>query len=480
MSSGLSGTLHTLWCYNLIMNNFQPKFVQQSKSISLIGWVLGILFILKAVDFFLSIRLTSTSELDPTVLSAILYLVSGIAMLLLAIGTIKQARWVRSSLYVVFVSNAAYLIYSSFIVIDWVNAIISFLGAILLFVYLRQTKNNAGKRLLGLQIFTIFTLLPATVFILLTVIFTDQSLQDDSSLRLQTVETLAAEDNLYATLTSAGTKLPSAAKEAIELTKEYPTQWNQSTANLLLQKLQPYVSAYVMANEQDYQCPSSVNDFAMDAEMCSLNLVRDYASIMKFAAITEAKRGNITLAKEYAQAAITNGLTLVQSDNVTTIEYLVGLASINIGLDTLEILEKEDILSQPSISALLEDVSIPITTLRTPLQREYLGLRIAIDESLDLPQTYLYHPNRTRNELFTFMNKAINNSATTCDISANTASQTDVELLEYVDSVQRNAYNPTRPNLIGNIYLSVVLASMSGIGKNVCDTNERIQNIQID
>lgn len=365
-------------------------------------------------------------------------------------------------------------------VIDWVSAIISFLGAILLFVYLRQTKNNSGKRLLGLQIFTIITLLPATVFILLTVVFSDQSLLDDSLLQLQAVEPLAPEDNLYVTLTSVGTELPAAVDEANELVEEYPTQWNQTTANLLLQQLQPYVSAYVMTNEQAYQCPTSVNNFKMDAEMCSLNLLRDYAQVMQFAALTEAQSGNTVLAQTYAVAPIEVGLTILESDNVTLIEYLVGLASINIGLDTLEMFEKEDVLNQSSISALPEDATIPITTLRTPLQREYLGLRIAIDESLDLPQTYLYHPNRTRNELFTFMNKAIDNSATTCDVNTDTPSQKDIELLEYVESVQSNAFNPTRPNLIGNMYLSVILASMSGVGKNVCDTNERIQNIQID
>jgi len=103
-------------------------------------------------------------------------------------------------------------------------------------------------------------------------------------------------------------------------------------------------------------------------------------------------------------------------------------------------------------------------------------MRIAIDESLDLPQTYLYHPNRTRNELFTFMNKTIDNSATACDVNANTPSPTDVELLEYVDSVQRNAYNPTRPNLIGNIFLTVVLSSLNDVRDNVCKMNERIAN----
>ena len=459
------------------MKNFQPTSVHSSNKIRFVGWALGLLFILKAVDFFLSIRLASTSELDPAILSAILYLLSGIAMLLLAMGTITQARWVRSSLYVLSAANVAYIIYSTFMVIDWVGAITSFIAAILLFIYLRQTKNSIGKRLLGLQIFTILTLLPATVFILLTVAFLDQSLQDDTSLRLQFVEPLAAEDNMYVTLTSAGTELPLAAKAANTLVKEYPSRWDQIAANQLLQELQPNINAYVAAKGQAYQCPSSVNDFAMDAEMCSLNLLRDYANIMKFAAIAEAEQGNTTLAQEYALAAISNGLTLIHSDNVTLIEYLVGLASINIGLDTLEILEEENILSQTSISVLLEDTFIPVDTLRTPLQREYLGLRIAIDESLDLPQTYLYHPNRTRNELFAFMDKAINNSMTSCNIGADTLSQTDIELIEYVEGVQKNAYNPARPNIIGNMFLSVVLASISGVGENVCETTERISTL---
>jgi hypothetical protein len=300
---------------------------------------------------------------------------------------------------------------------------------------------------------------------------------DDSSLRLQAVEPLSAEDNLYVTLTSTGSELSTVAKEANTLVDNYPSQWDQATANELLQQLQPNINAYVLASEQEYQCPTSVNDFATDAQMCSLNLLRDYANTMKFAALTEANRGNITLAQEYALTTINNGLTLVQSDNVTLIEYVVGLASINIGLDALEILKKEDTLSQAAISVLLENTSIPIATLRTPLQREYLGLRIAIDESLDLPQTYLYHPNRTRNELFTFMSKGINNSMSGCDTDAGTASQTDIELIEYVESVQKNAYNPARPNIIGNIFLSVVLASLNDVGKNVCEANERIDTL---
>jgi len=459
------------------MNNSQPKYVRPSKSISLVGWALGILFILKAVDFFLSIKLTSTSELDPAILSAILYLLSGIAMLLLAMGTITQARWVRSSLYVLSAANVAYIIYSTFMVIDWVGAITSFIAAILLFIYLRQTKNSIGNRLLGLQIFTILTLLPATVFILLTVAFSDQSLQDDSPLRLQTVEPLAAEDNLYMTLTSAGSELPTAAKEANTLVDEYPSQWDQITANQLLQRLQPNVNSYVLASDQEYQCPSSVNNFSLEAEMCSLNLLLDYAYIMKFAAITEANRGNITLAQEYALAAINSGLALVQSDNVTMVEYLVGLAAINIGLDTIEVLEQEDMLNRDAISTLLADISIPTETLRTPLQREYLGLRIALEEHVNLPQTYFYHPNRTRNELYIFMNTISSNSINDCD-SNEACFAFNEELIRYVENIQAKGSNPNfYPNRVGNMYLAIALATFNDMRDNVHDINQRISTL---
>jgi hypothetical protein len=113
------------------------------------------------------------------------------------------------------------------------------------------------------------------------------------------------------------------------------------------------------------------------------------------------------------------------------------------------------------------------------MQREYLGMRLALEDNLDLPQNYLYHPNRTRNELYTFMSQVTENSATPCTAD-NSFSSMEAELTDYLDEVQSNASNPTRPNIIGNMYLSVVLASMSDVGKNVCDINERIRNLQID
>lgn len=477
------------------MNTFQNVPTNSDKSLHLLGWMLGLLFILKSLDFFLDFflntSLTTASKLGPVpvlvkhiesasfsvTFEATLFSVSGVAMLLLALGTIRLARWVRTPLYLVFVSNALFIIYSTLFVPNWFDASISLVGAVVLFFYLKKSKGVVtGRRLLGLQILTILTLLPATIFIALSVMFPDQPLQDDSSLQLNMAETISDSDNLYITLTSLGTELPEAAEAAKEFVSEYPANWDQSTANQLLPELQPNINAYTTATQQEYQCPTSINNFTIDAEMCELNLLRDYAQMMQFAALAEAKRGNATTAQEYATAPIEVGLIMMQSDNVTLIEYLVGLASLNIGLDTLEILLEENILSRAIAREQLTGVYVPTESLRTPMQREYLGMKLALEDNLDLPQTYLYHPNRTRNELFTFMTQVAESSVRSCSTD-NSVPSTDTKLIDYVENVRNNALNPTRPNMIGNMYLSVVIASLSGVRNNVCEANERINTL---
>lgn len=459
------------------MDTFKNSPTNPSNVLRLLSWVLGSLFILKSLDFFLSINLTAESELSPVILEAILFSVSGVAMLLLALGTIHLARWVKAPLYVVFVSNVLFIIYSTLLVPNLADIGLSVIGAVVLFIYLKKSITiTTGRRLVGLQILTILTLLPGTIFLLLSVIFTDQALQDDSAMRLGMTESISDSNNLYITLTNLGDELPLAAKAADELVSKYSISWNRATANELLQQLQPHVDAYMTGANQEYQCPTSVNDFSMDIELCKLNLLRDYAQLMQFAALTEAERGNPVLAQTYAVASIEVGLTILESDNVTLIEYLVGLASLNIGLDTLETLMEENVLNRTTVRQQLTEVSIPIESLRTPMQREYLGMRLALEDNLDLPQTYLYHPNRTRNELFTFMTHVAESSVESCPPD-NSIPSTDMGLIGYVEKVRSNALNPTRPNMIGNMYLSVVIASLGDVRNNVCEANEQINSL---
>lgn len=459
------------------MNKSQSVSTNSHKTLRLLGWMLGLLFILKSLDFFLSINLSPDSEFTPAILITILFSVSGVAMLLLALGTIRLARWVQIPLYLVFVLNIFFIIYSTLLVPNWVDATMSAIGAVVLFFYLKKSRTFAtGRRLIGLQILTILSLLPATILILLSVIFTDQALLDDSAMQLSIVEPINASDNLYITLTNVGDELPSAADTAEELVSDYPSSWSQATADQIAEQLQPHIDAYTTATKQEYQCPMSVNNFTLEAELCELNLIRDYAQIMQFVALHEATRGNSVLAQTYATAPITVGLTMLESDNVTLIEYLVGLASINIGLDTLETLNNENALNQTAIRQQLAGTSIPTDSLRTPIQREYLLFRTALDDTLDLPQSYVYHPNRTRNELFTFMSRVAESSTANC-ATDNPTSSVDTELIEYVERVRSNAFNPTRPNIVGNMYLSVVLASSYSVSDNVCEVNERINSL---
>ena len=463
-------------CYIYDMNIFQPTTVRASKKLRLISWTLGLLFVLSAVNFFLSTSPLTESEFYPSLLQTLFFSLLGGAMLLLAWGIVRYTRWVRTPLYVVFVSNALLFVYSTFMVLDWVEASSSLVVAILLFIYLKQSKSIlTGRRWLGLQIFTILALLPGTLFILLTVVFPDERLLDDSSLQLDPAAVLAPEENLYVTVTDLGTELPGSAQEAKQLVDGYPAEWDQTEANRLLGTLAPQAAAYLAATEQQYQCPTSVNDFSMDADFCELNLLRDYAEVAQFAAITEARRGNSALAQEYAMAPIKVGKAMVESDNVSTIEYLAGLASMNIGLDTLAILEEQGVLGSAAIAQLLESATIPTETLRTPLQREYLGMRLTLEESLDIPQSYIYHPNRTRNEYYTFMSAAVQNGTRECVVTASdTQSAADQEMITYLEDQRAKAFNPARPNIIGNIFLTVVLSSLSGVQNNVCEINERV------
>jgi len=459
------------------MNTPLSLTTQSNKSLRLLGWTLGILFILKSSDFFLSVNLTTDSELSPVILEAILFFMSGVAMLLLAIGTIRLVRWVRMPLYLVFVSNVLFIIYSTLLVPNWLDASISVVGAMLLFFYLKKSRTLVtGRRLIGLQILTTLTLLPGTIFLLLSVIFTDQALQDDSAMRLAMVEPINDSDNLYISLTNLGDELPPAAETADKLVSEYPSSWDQTTTNQLLQKLQPNINAYKTATKQEYQCPTSINNFSIEAQSCELNLLRDYAQMMQFAAITEAGRGNVITAENYAMAPVEVGLTILQSTNVTLPEYAVGLASLTIGLETIETLLEEDLLSPVTVEQQLADVSVPTESLRTPLQREYLALRITLDKNFSSSQSYFYHPNRTKNKLFTFMSQVIEDGTATCRAREPDISLTQ-ELTNYVESLQTNALNPARPNMIGTMYLSKTLAPLNKMRENVCKASEQINQL---
>lgn len=458
-------------------NQFNPTQNTSGRAVVLVSWLLGILFILKSLDFFFSINWDSEASFYPVLLDAVFFILLGLTMVFLAIGTVMRKRWIKGPLIVVFISNLMLLLYSTFLTQDWVTAAASLVGVFLLGYFLLKTRTHlTGKKLWFLQGIFILALLPGTLFLLLSLAFQDERLLDDAALRLEQVDLVADSQNLYATIMTMPDEIR-LKDERNQLLESYPDSWNQTAANNILNDLNLYKMTYEAAARQThYQCPTSINNFSMQAELCELNLLRDYAELMKFAAFTEVRNGNNTLALEYAMTPIKVGSVMIQSDNVTIIEYLVGLASMNIGLDTLNILvEQQNLTLNERDSQTLKSLMIPDDALSTPLKREYLGFRTAIDETLVLNQNYLYHPNRTRNELFKFMSKVISNSSGTCSNEPESErTQADIEMDNYIVNVRNEAFNPTKPNMIGKMYMSVVLASLSGVKDKQCEVNNEI------
>lgn len=458
-------------------NLFGPTQDTSGRAVVLVSWLLGILFILISLDFFFSINWDYEASFYPVLLDAAFFILLGLTMVFLAIGTVMRKRWIKGPLILVFMSNLMLLIYSTFLTQDWVTAAASLVGVFLLGHFLLKTRTHlTGKKLWFLQGIFILALLPGTLFLLLSLTFQDEQLLDDATLRLEQVDLVTDSRNVYATLMTMPDEIP-LENERNQLLESYPESWDQATANNILNDLNVYKTTYEAAARQThYQCPISINNFSMQAELCELNLLRDYAELMKFAALTEAWNGNNTLALEYAMAPIKVGSVMVQSDNVTIIEYLVGLASMNIGLDTLNILaDQQNTTLNERDSQTLKGLMIPDDALSTPLKREYLGFRTAVDETLVLNQNYFYHPNRTRNELFEFMSKVISNSSGACSNKPESGrTEADIEMDNYIINVRSEAFNPTKPNMIGKMYVSVVLASLSGVKDKQCGVNNEI------
>jgi hypothetical protein len=73
------------------------------------------------------------------------------------------------------------------------------------------------------------------------------------------------------------------------------------------------------------------------------------------------------------------------------------------------------------------------------------------------------------------MSAAVQNGTRECVVTASdTQSAADQEMITYLEDQRAKAFNPARPNIIGNIFLTVVLSSLSGVQNNVCEINERV------
>lgn len=437
------------------------------KKVTIVGWILSLLLIANAFDLVFSI-IENTEDSLQTQIQIILSLV---LMLYFVWGVLKKQLSARIPLILFLISNVLFCIYNIFILEELVDGIFNFVIVTLVGYYLLYSANLlVGRKLKTLQGIVVMILIPSIIFPALSIIFQDEVLKDDSALQLNKVVILDTEENISSVLLEPGNELPKSFEQVKKLIANYPESWNQQTAEVLLTELKPYVNTYVsIAKQGGFQCPTSVNDFSMQSKLCKLNPIRDYAELMKFAAITEAKLGNSTLALDYALSPINAGFTITQSDNVSLIQFLVGLASINIGLDTINLLKTNNFPINSSVVAqVLQTKIIPTNSLTIPFKREYLFLESAI-ENIQIKQSYLYHPNQTRNILNQYMTLVINNNQ-------DCLNSTNAQLDTYITDAKINEFNFAMPNIIGRITLNPMMNSFPVTVDKLCEVNAKLKS----
>lgn len=338
---------------------------------------------------------------------------------------------------------------------------------------------SARKLLIQIPLFLV--LLPFILFATLSQIFTDDKQINDSDLVLQPVELLPQSNNAHYSLPAIDT-LPTQQQKSYETALQYAKEaeginLNNQEAIHLISQTRSLTDAVIEASTKSgYQCPTSVNNYGLDAELCSLNDIRGLAALTAFRAEVEADTGNTDQAIRTAVSVVKLGDLVGNAEQTALIEHLVGIAVMNIGLESLErTLNAATTTSNQTIrSAILdlEQSKISDTTFADSLRGEYMGMKDT-SKSFEQFSSYFYQHNKTVNQRAEVFRMGVAISSQGCDVDT---TQEQQEVNQLVEEIR---LSPTKwpiisPNFIGKVLNSVVVASLNTVNERGCEVNERI------
>lgn len=347
---------------------------------------------------------------------------------------------------------------------------------------------TGSARKLLIQIPLLLVLLPFILFATLSQIFTDDKHINDSDIVLQPVELLSQSDNAHYSLPDIDS-LPAQQQQSYEaalgFAKEVQgTNLNNQEAINLINQTRSLTDAVIEASAKSgYQCPTSVNNYGLDAGLCSLNDTRDLAVLTAFRADVEADTGNTDQAIRTAVSVVQFGDLVGNTEQPALIEHLVGIAVINIGLESLErTLNTSATTSNQTIRSAISDLEQSKinnnNTFADSLRREYMGLKDA-SKSFEQFSNYFYQHNKTVNQRAEIFRMGVALSSQGCETDT-TQGQKEVERL--IEEIQLSPYEwpIISPNFIGKVLNSVMVASLNTAGQKGCevnDFNDRVQGL---
>jgi len=415
-----------------------------------------------------SVALLQTAEQSIGFLvEVVLTIPYGIAVTIIGVGVWLGARFVKFLLLFLCLQNFIQAVFI-FNLFGFTSAVLwNGLAIVLIGLYLSTDWNRTATRApLAVGAILLIILLPKSLLISLSLFVPDQPPLPYDELLLTTVEVLPAQDNSYVLLRPE-IPLSTAAEEALD--SSLSDVRTQDQASALLAQIQPELKRLSdAAKAPGYQCPSTVNTFSNDAEYCALNQVRMFGSLGIFAAQTARENNDIPLAIQNVTVVAQLGKQIVQGENVSSIEYLVGMALLGMSqAEYTHLLDVDGALSVTQQASIEDALSVGSQTIVPPLRREFTLWQESI---YGFPQqkNYLFHPNRTRNAQYNYYEALVKRAEAGCL----GVKPLQVEILDPLHLLI------LKPNFIGNIFNSVIVGSQLDLLTIVCEYNQLQEEIR--
>lgn len=216
------------------------------------------------------------------------------------------------------------------------------LAVLLIYTTLHYWSGFVGhSRKLLVQIPFIAFLLPFLLSSILFSLFQDDAEINDSDLLLQPVPVLAQEENVYYALPNLS-DLPANTEEAVAnaviIVRDIKdSDLSDPKVQILTEETRSITDAFLLAIERpSYQCPTLVNNFTLEAELCRLGDIQTLALLTKLRALHEAETGATETALKTANAIVKAGQHFSHMEQPTLFDVLIGTAIQGIGLNAIE------------------------------------------------------------------------------------------------------------------------------------------------
>lgn len=366
------------------------------------------------------------------------------------------------------------------------------LGLIFIFgigysAWLYRAAFVGSARKLWIQIPLLAVLVPTVFLATLSQVYTDDDAIHDTDLILPDVAVLPEADNAHFALPNLIGLSPEE-RSALDQAREYYRALERgehidiSSASIALENLIEIADRFIVASQkQGYQCPSSVNAHGLDTVICPVGLLRDMAQVVALRSYVEAARGNIEAAIESALAPARLG-KLMSAEQPLLIEHLTGISLVRIGMESVGrvVNQAPALLSAETASAIareLETYELDGLSLERSLKREHMSGKETL-RPFERFSGYVWHHNRTNNELAEWMWRNIEIARTTCD--GNAVEQKINALKTDIDKRARNVSGWTlvKPNGLGEVLKSMVISGLGGSRERECEVNEINEALQ--